>query len=115
MVAQDGLVFIGVGIGTTIGAIINVYTTSHYPELVKKWKGFPPPEQRLFGAMVGSPCLVIGIFWLGWAGEIAKVPWYVPSLGTIPIGMSISLIFISFLVSSICTLDLSMVVFSSSH
>jgi len=98
-IAQGGLVFIGVGIGTTIGSIINVYTTAHYPELIKKWRGFPPPEQRLFGAMIGSPCLVIGIFWLGWTGQYTSVHWYIPALSTIFIGMSISLIFISFLVS----------------
>ena len=36
-IAQDGLVFIGVGIGTTIGAVSSYYTSAHYPELIKKW------------------------------------------------------------------------------
>ena len=97
-IAQDGLTFIGVGIGTTIGTIINHYTSAHYPELIKKWKGFPPPEDRLFGAMIGSPLLVIGIFWLGWTGEYASIPWYVPAISTIFLGAGICLIFISFLV-----------------
>ncbi|KAF9458424.1 multidrug transporter [Collybia nuda] len=96
-IAQDGLMFIGVGIGTSIGSLINVFTTAHYPELIKKWKGFPPPEHRLFGAMLGSPLLVIGAFWLGWTGEYSSIPWYVPGLSTIVIGMGISLIFMSFL------------------
>lgn len=94
--------FIGVGIGTTIGSLINVFTTAHYPQLIAKWKGFPPPEQRLFGAMIGSPALVIGAFWLGWTGEYSSIPWYVPGLSTIIIGMGISLIFISFLVCFPC-------------
>ncbi|KAF9044209.1 MFS polyamine transporter [Panaeolus papilionaceus] len=94
---EDGLMFIGVGIGTTLGSLLNVYATAHYPELIKKWKGFPPPEQRLFGAMIGSPILVVGIFWLGWTGEYASVPWYVPGLSTIVIGLGISTIFMSFL------------------
>jgi len=97
-IAHDGLIFIGVGIGTTIGSIINLKATAHYPELIKKWKGFPPPEDRLFGAMLGSPLLVVGIFWMGWTGEYASVPWYVPGLSTIVIGTGISLIFMSFLV-----------------
>ena len=97
-IGQDGLIFIGVGIGTTLGSAINLWTTAHYPRLIAKWKGFPPPEQRLFGAMIGSPLLVVGIFWLGWTGEYASVPWYVPGLSTIIIGTSISLIFMSFLV-----------------
>ena len=97
-IAQDGLVFIGVGIGTTIGAVISYCTSAHYPELIKKWKGFPPPENRLFGAIIGSPILVIGIFWLGWTGQYANIPWYVPALSTIFLGVGISLIFMSFLV-----------------
>ena len=97
-IAQDGLVFIGVGIGTTIGAVISYYTSAHYPELTKKWKGFPPPENRLFGAMIGSPILVIGIFWLGWTGQYTNIPWYVPALSTTFLGAGISLIFMSFLV-----------------
>ena len=47
---------------------------------------------------VGSPILVIGIFWLGWTGQYASIPWYVPALSTIFLGIGISSIFISFLV-----------------
>ena len=97
-ITQDGLVFIGVGIGTSIAAVINHLTTAHYPELIEKWKGFPPPENRLFGAMIGSPVLVIGIFWLGWTGQYTNIPWYVPALSTIFLGAGIGLIFMSFLV-----------------
>lgn len=43
---EAGLVFIGVGIGTTLGAIISVWTQRGYPEQLKKWHGHPPPEQR---------------------------------------------------------------------
>jgi DHA1 family multidrug resistance protein-like MFS transporter len=96
---HDGLIFIGIGIGTTIGAFVNYVFSRHYPQLIKRWKGFPPPEERLYGAMLGSPLLVIGIFWLGWTGQYAAVPWYVPGLSTIVIGAAIALIFVSFLVS----------------
>ena len=99
-IAQDGLVFIGIGLGTSTGAIINYYISARYPELIQKWKGFPPPEHRLFGAMIGSPTLVTGIFWLGWTGQYANIPWYVPALSTIFIGAGINLIFMSFLVRS---------------
>lgn len=68
-ISQSGLVFIGVGIGTTLGSIVNAILMRHYVTLVVKWKGFPPPEQRLFGSMIGGPCLVIGAFWLGWTGK----------------------------------------------
>ncbi|KAF7368718.1 MFS general substrate transporter [Mycena venus] len=52
-IAQTGLIFVGVGIGTTIEAALNVYLSRYYPELIKTWRGFPPPEKRLLGAMVG--------------------------------------------------------------
>ena len=97
-IAQNGLIFLGVGIGAIIGGVISYYTSAHYTELMKKWKGFPPPENRLFGVMIGGPALAIGIFWLGWTGQYATIPWYVPALSTIFLGVGISLIFMSLLV-----------------
>ncbi|KAK0185047.1 hypothetical protein F5146DRAFT_213601 [Armillaria mellea] len=92
---RTGLIFIGVGIGTTLGAIINILCSLYYPELVRKWKGYPPPEERLYGTMIGAPCLIIGAFWLGWTGQYVSIKWYVPAISTIFIGASISLIFMS--------------------
>ncbi|KAL0959062.1 hypothetical protein HGRIS_014362 [Hohenbuehelia grisea] len=96
-VSQVGLVFIGVGIGTTTGSFINYLTTRRYRALIPKWKGFPPPEERLIGALIGGPGLVVGIFWLGWTGNYPDIPWYVPCMSTVLVGMSISCIMISFL------------------
>jgi hypothetical protein len=101
-IADTGLIFIGTGIGTTIGALINYILTLGYPELIVKWRGFPPPEKRLYSGMIGAPTLVIGAFWMGWAGNYESVPWYVAGLSTIIVGMGISLIFMSFLVSFSC-------------
>lgn len=103
---ENGLIFIGVGIGTTLGAVINILCSLHYPGLVRKWKGFPPPEERLYGAMIGAPCLIVGAFWLGWTGQYASIHWYVPAISTIFIGASISLIFMSFLVRLISSDDI---------
>jgi len=95
-VSQDGLIFLGVGIGTTIGAVSNIYIIGgNYKSLVKEWRGFPPPEQRLYPATVGAPLLVIGSFWLGWTGAYRSVPWYVPAISTIVVGAAICLIFLS--------------------
>jgi len=96
-IAQNGLIFIGVGVGTTLGAVCNAKLSSRYPVLIKTWKGFPPPEERLYGAMIAGPSLVVGIFWLGWTGQYTNVPWYVPAISTVLIGMSVSLIFASLL------------------
>lgn len=95
---QNGLVFLGVGIGSTLGAILNFYFSLQYSKQITHWKGFPPAEYRLYGAMVGSPALVIGCFWLGWTGQYASVSWVAPAVSTVILGFAISLIFMSFLV-----------------
>ncbi|KAJ7620181.1 multidrug transporter [Roridomyces roridus] len=96
-ISHNGLIFIGVGIGTFLGALSTHFLATDYPKLIQIWRGFPPPEERLHAAMLGAPVFVIGIFWLGWTGEYTSIPWYVPALSTIPVGFGISAIFISFL------------------
>ena len=56
--------------------------------------------------MLGGPVLVVGIFWLGWSGNYESVPWWIPGLSTILIGLAITLIFISFIVRLTPTLFL---------
>lgn len=94
--AQCGLVFLAVGFGSTFAAFMCIPLNKRYPALMVHWRGYPPPEERLFSAMIGGPLLVIGCFWLGWAGAYPSVPWYVPALGIVPIGASILFIFVSF-------------------
>ncbi|KAK4048781.1 hypothetical protein OIV83_004547 [Microbotryomycetes sp. JL201] len=92
-----GLIFIGVGIGTTLGAVLNVIMQRHYRHLVPKWHGHPPPEERLYGAMVAGPILVVGLFYLGWTGNYPSIHWAVPAGATIIVGISFTLVFISLL------------------
>ena len=40
--------------------------------------------------------MFVGSLWLGWTGNYATIPWYVPALSLIPIGMSVALILVSF-------------------
>jgi DHA1 family multidrug resistance protein-like MFS transporter len=108
---QSALIFIGVGIGTTLGSVLNWWLSRDYAAVAARWRGFPPPEERLTGAMIASPALVIGCFWLGWSGNYAAVPWYVPALSTILIGFAISLIFMSFLAYIVDTYLMSVVPF----
>jgi len=75
---------------------MSVYLDGNTSDVVKLWHGCPPPENRLYGALVGGPCLVIGIFWMGWTGEYSSIPWYAPAISTVLLGISITLIFISF-------------------
>lgn len=94
---ESGLIFIAVGLGTTIGGIINIFFSLRYKFLTPFWRGMPPPEERLIGSMLAGPVLVLGAFWLGWTGNYPSVPWYVPALALIPIGVSFTLVFISLL------------------
>ncbi|KAF7378068.1 MFS general substrate transporter [Mycena sanguinolenta] len=93
--SHTGLIFIGVGVGSTIGALLNIYLERDYPKLIQSWRGFPPPEKHLRGAMVGGCAFVVGIFWLGWSGQYSSVPWYVPALSTVVLGLSVCMIFVS--------------------
>lgn len=49
--------------------MVNIYVQRHYKVLVPKWHGHPPPEERLIGAMLAGPFLILGIFMLGWTGQ----------------------------------------------
>jgi DHA1 family multidrug resistance protein-like MFS transporter len=98
--AQTSLTFLSLGLGSTLGAVLNFYLTrrSHTPAVVERWRGFTPPERRLWGAMFGGPGLVLGVFWLGWTGQYASVPFGVPLASGVLVGASVSLVFMSFLV-----------------
>ncbi|CAH7667894.1 major facilitator superfamily domain-containing protein [Phakopsora pachyrhizi] len=92
---ETGLVFIGIGIGVVLGALLNLYLIRPIKELSIKWHGHPPCEIQLRGSMAAGPFLVAGIFWLGWSGAYRAVPWFVPALATIFLGISFTLLFIS--------------------
>lgn len=86
-------------IGVLFAGVVNVVTMRPYPEAIIYWRGFPPPEMRLYGAMIAGPCLVVGTFFMGWTSQYAgPVPWYVPALSTPFIGTGVTLIFMSFMV-----------------
>ncbi|KAI9434586.1 MFS polyamine transporter [Lactarius indigo] len=95
-VSSDGLIFIGLGIGGILATFLNLWFLRPYPRLLEEWHGFPLAEERLYSSMVGGPALVIGILLLGWGGNYESVPWWVPGLSTIFVGLAITLIFASF-------------------
>lgn len=66
---EVGLVFIGVLLGSVIGAGLYIWLQRDYEALCIKWHMHPPPESRLNGAMVAGPILVISTFMLGWTGQ----------------------------------------------
>ncbi|KAF7969429.1 hypothetical protein HWV62_27379 [Athelia sp. TMB] len=94
---KNGLIFIAFGLGAVGGSAINFYYSLQYAKLIPRWKGFPPPEERLYGAMIAGPALIIGAFWFGWTGNYPQIHWIWPALALIFIGLAVSLIFVSLL------------------
>ncbi|KAI9432893.1 hypothetical protein F5148DRAFT_1278700 [Russula earlei] len=66
-ISQNGLIF--------LGPYSNIWINGgRYKIIVREWRGFPPPERLLYPATIGGPLLVVGSFWLGWAGAYKAVP-----------------------------------------
>jgi len=89
------MIFIGIGLGSVLGRFIQLYLARHMNKMMPKWHGHPPCEMNLTGAMVAGPFLVGGILGLGWTGAYAYIPWWVPALSTVCLGMGFNLAFIS--------------------
>ena len=68
-VSQNGLTFVGVGVGVTIGACLSPVQKMLY---VKHGQKFPgpggsvQPEARMILAMPAAVMLPVGIFWFAW-------------------------------------------------
>ena len=97
---QTGLSFIGVGVGVILGVFTSVlidrlvYVKKHR-KAVSEGKQQADPEHRLYGAMVGSLGIPIGLFWLGWTAR-KDVHWIVPVLGSVPFAWGNLSVFVSF-------------------
>ena len=94
-IGADGVAFIAVGLGSCLAAALNFRFSVRFASLIGKWKGFPPPEERLYGAMVAGPCLVIGVLLFGWTGQYPNIHWLAPAFGMVLVGTSVGLIFVS--------------------
>jgi hypothetical protein len=87
-ISQAGLAFISVGVGVILGAITCVlvdrtfYQKQHHKALAKGHTHVPP-EHRLYSAMIGSPGIVVGLFWFGWCANSGQ-HWAASLAGAIP-------------------------------
>lgn len=97
---QQNLPFISVAIGCLIATATQL--ALDYIVHQRRNRGHVPrgdmkavdPEQHLYGAMIGSIGLPVGIFWFAWSARI-DVHWIVPILSLIPFAWGNMLIFIS--------------------
>lgn len=89
------LPYLAMLIGIIIGGFTGIFMERRFVRLLNANGGKPIPEERLVPMMVGSVVFPIGLFWLGWAGSFPeKVHWIVPTIGTVPIGAGLILLFL---------------------
>lgn len=89
------LPYIAMLIGVILGGLLSLWLDKRYARVIKANDGKIIPEERLPPMMIGGFIFAGGLFWLGWAGSFPdKVHWIVPTLGTVPIGMGLILIFL---------------------
>ena len=66
---ENGLAFLGVGFGVTIGGLLTPVQTALYRRHGRKYPGpggNPRPEARMLLPMLAAICLPVGIFWFAW-------------------------------------------------
>ena len=91
----DVLPYIGILIGTTIGAVINVLVEEFISNRLKKTDSKYIPEYRLIPMMIGSVPFCGGLFWFCWGGDFPEtVHWIVPTIGGAFVGLGLLLIFL---------------------
>lgn len=89
------LPYLAMLIGVFIGGGISVLMEKRFIRAMQKNGGKLVAEERLPPMMVGAVCYTIGLFWLGWTGAYAKhVHWIVPTIGAVPVGMGLILLFL---------------------
>lgn len=93
---EEGLAFVPIGIGSTLGCGIYLYWDSILAKAKKRTPPAPWTRQeeyrRLPLACFGGPFLVISLFWLGWTAR-PDIHWIVPVIGALPFGIGFLLLF----------------------
>ena len=97
---ESGLPWLAVLIGCllSVATIIIVDRLTFRKEFARSHKegrnGLVAPEHRLYGAMMGSLGLPIGLFWFAWSGR-SDVHWISPTLAAIPFAWGNLSVFVS--------------------
>lgn len=86
-----GLMFLGRGIGSTIGIIVCRFTMNRYIVKKKATSEGMKPEHRLPPMVFGSISMPLGLLLYGWSAEY-RLPWIVPVIGTalVAVGLSVT-------------------------
>ncbi|KAJ6036543.1 hypothetical protein N7540_000822 [Penicillium herquei] len=90
----DSLPFIGLIIGQLLGCGYIISQQKAYAKKLAENNNIPVPEWRLSPPLLGGPIFTIGIFWLGWTGFTAEIPWIAPAAAGIFIGFGLICVFV---------------------
>lgn len=90
----SGLPFFGMVVGIFLVACYIIFDSKNYNRKLAANGGVPVPEWRLPPVMIGGALFAIGLFWFGWSGYKASVPWIVPTLSGLFTGFGLLAIFI---------------------
>lgn len=95
-IAQSGLPFIGIFIGTVLAVITFwILDQTVYQKAKEKSIGkIAAPEERLYTSMLGSFGIPVALFWFAWTAR-TEVHWISPVLAGIPFGWGMSCLFVS--------------------
>jgi len=77
----EGVAFLGILVGTFIGAAVLFAWLYFYQEKQFDENGNIEPEKRLIPAMVGCFFVPICLFWFGWSSR-SDIHWIMPIIGT---------------------------------
>lgn len=90
-----GLPLFGMVVGLFIGgAYICLFASRAYNQKLQANAGVPVPEWRLPPVIVGGALFAAGIFWFGWTGFTADVPWIASTLSGLFTGFGLLIVFI---------------------
>ncbi|KAF2096275.1 MFS general substrate transporter [Rhizodiscina lignyota] len=92
-----GMAFLGLFVGSFLALPIAIFLTKvrYQPALLKaetEPNGYDRvPEERLWGAMLGSVLGPVSLFWFAWTAR-SDIPWIVPIIASAFYGISFSLV-----------------------
>ncbi|KAB8074496.1 major facilitator superfamily domain-containing protein [Aspergillus leporis] len=89
-----GLPYIGVIIGTLLGAAATAATQPWVQRKIEMNDGEMMPEWRLPVAIPGAVLFTGGLFWLGWSGYKSSIHWVVPTASGLLTGFGLLTMFL---------------------
>lgn len=64
---KGGLPFLAIAIGMILSLVVIIATDGRFKKIRQASpNGIAPPEARLFGSMIGSVAVPVGMFWFAW-------------------------------------------------